>query len=578
MLKKLIPPKMFQQLLKYKWLILVIVIFIVGFGVFSWRNALSNNNSLKYVIAEVKKDTINTSVSGTGQVAALQQIDLKLKASGDVVYIGVKNNQEVPAGTLILQLDSTDAQQAVKDAERSLENSKLDLQKAQQSSSNIQNIENQIKETGDKGLKEIAQTYTDLFTILNSVDDILFERDLSSDINTNNIQYYSDVVDTFYGEHFTSVPQDLANAYPEAKRLYEQGFLSYQKALHGANSEDIYKALQDAYKFTEKLANITKTARDVVDLFNTSSVLENWRPDNSVLINQHLTNLRNYYNTINTHLTALLDIINSLDSLNNNLSVQSININSLELTIQQKEDALAEAKRNLSDYYVYAPFSGIVANFDIKKGESLSNGTVIASILTKQKIAEITLNEVDITNVKIGQKADITFDVIEDLHIPGEVVDIDTLATVTQGVVNYGVKVVFDTQDERVKPGMSVSVSIVTNSKTNILVIPNSAIKEQNNKTYVEKVIFVGTTPKIIRDTITVPASKVQITMTSVQLGLVDDMYSEVLSGLKEGDKIVLQTIASNSKTTLQTRNSLFQMPGMGSTGGMGSPTRSFRP
>ena len=165
MLKKLIPPKMFQQLLKYKWLILVIVIFIVGFGVFSWRNALSNNNSLKYVIAEVKKDSINTSVSGTGQVAALQQIDLKLKASGDVVYIGVKNNQEVPAGTLILQLDSTDAQQAVKDAERSLENSKLDLQKAQQSSSNIQNIENQIKETGDKGLKEIAQTYTDLFTI-----------------------------------------------------------------------------------------------------------------------------------------------------------------------------------------------------------------------------------------------------------------------------------------------------------------------------------------------------------------------------------------------------------------------------
>ena len=117
------------------------------------------------MIAEVKKDSINTSVSGTGQVAALQQIDLKLKASGDVVYIGVKNNQEVPAGTLILQLDSTDAQQAVKDAERSVENSKLDLQKAQQSSSNIQNIENQIKETGDKGLKEIAQTYTDLFTI-----------------------------------------------------------------------------------------------------------------------------------------------------------------------------------------------------------------------------------------------------------------------------------------------------------------------------------------------------------------------------------------------------------------------------
>jgi len=176
---------------------------------------------------------------------------------------------------LILQLDSRDAQQSVKDAERSLENSKFDLEKAQKSSNSIQNLESQIQEGGEKGLKEVAQTYTDLFTILNSVDDILFEKDVSSDTSINNIQYYSDVVGSFYGKQFASVPQDLSNAYPEVKRLYESGFLSYQKALHGGSDKDIENALQDAYKFTEKLTNITKSARDVIELFNSSSVLDN---------------------------------------------------------------------------------------------------------------------------------------------------------------------------------------------------------------------------------------------------------------------------------------------------------------
>lgn len=277
----------------------------------------------------------------------------------------------------------------------------------------------------------------------------------------------------------------------------------------------------------------------------------------------------------------MLDIINNLDSLQNSLAVQSINIKALELAVQQKEDALAEAKRNLADYYVYAPFSGIVANFNIKVGESLSSGTVVASMVTKQKVAEITLNEVDIANVKIGQKAKITFDVIDGLEIPGEVIEVDTLATVTQGVVNYGVKVAFDTQDERVKPGMSVSASIVINAKEGVLIIPSTALKEQNDATYVEKATIIGTAPNFVRETLTLPASKVTISKQPVKVGIFDDINSEIISGLQEGDTIVIQTISSsNAKAASQTtRNSLFQMPGMGGNGRSFNPSsmRNFR-
>ncbi|MDD5433706.1 MAG: hypothetical protein PHE77_03610, partial [Candidatus Pacebacteria bacterium] len=61
-------------------------------------------------------------------------------------------------------------------------------------------------------------------------------------------------------------------------------------------------------------------------------------------------------------------------------------------------------------------------------------------------MAEISLNEVDVAKVKIGQRAIITFDAIDELEITGKVEDVDTIGTVSQGVVSYNVKIIFDTQ------------------------------------------------------------------------------------------------------------------------------------
>ncbi len=65
-----------------------------------------------YVLSAVEKGTLIVAVSGSGQVSASVQVDVKSKASGDAVYIGVKNGESVEAGTLIAQLDSRNAQKA----------------------------------------------------------------------------------------------------------------------------------------------------------------------------------------------------------------------------------------------------------------------------------------------------------------------------------------------------------------------------------------------------------------------------------------------------------------------------------
>jgi len=162
--------------------------------------------------------------------------------------------------------------------------------------------------------------------------------------------------------------------------------------------------------------------------------------------------------------------------------------------VAQKSDAIVDAQVQLAKYGIRASFDGIIASVAGKttKGEDVASGTVMAVLVTPQKIATITLNEIDIAKVKLGQKATVTFDAVEDLTMTGAVAEIDTIGTTTQGVVNYGVQVALDDQDDRIKSGMSVSVAIVTDMKPDALLVPNTAVKTSNGGRYVET--FPGTT------------------------------------------------------------------------------------
>jgi hypothetical protein len=173
----------------------------------------------------------------------------------------------------------------------------------------------------------------------------------------------------------------------------------------------------------------------------------------------------------------------------------------------------------------------MVATVNAKKGESVS-GSATITLITKQRIAEITMNEVDVAKVKVGQKANITFDAIADLNITGTIVEVDTLGTATQGVVSYGIKIAFDTQDERVKPGMSMSVAIILENKMDVLLVPIVAVKSSTQGSYVE--ILVDGQPQ--RKTVTVGSSS--------------DTMTEVVDGLSEGEEIITQTITTSVGTT----------------------------
>jgi HlyD family secretion protein len=245
----------------------------------------------------------------------------------------------------------------------------------------------------------------------------------------------------------------------------------------------------------------------------------------------------------------LLGVKTSIKSYKDAFLNSDLDIQAQELAVRQKENSLQDAKDKLADYIVRAPFEGTIAKINIKNRDTISAGTSVATLISKKQLAEISMNEVDVAKIKNGEKATLTFDAIPDLTISGIVGDIDGVGTVSQGVVTYIVKISFDTQDSRVKPGMSVSTAITTDMKEGMLFVPNSAVKIKNGENYVE------INPPLL-------------TKVPVEIGLSNDTQTEIISGLKEGDEIISRTILGTATTAKTSAPSLFTNMGNNKNGG----------
>lgn len=189
---------------------------------------------------------------------------------------------------------------------------------------------------------------------------------------------------------------------------------------------------------------------------------------------------------------------------------------------------------------VKAPIDGTVSAINVKNGDDLSrlnsnsssSAPIIIGDLTTLK-AQVSVNEVDVPNVAIGQKVMMTFSAINGLTISGKVEKMDALGTLAQGVVTYNVTVGFDTLDSRIKPNMSVSAKIITQVKQDVITVPNSALKTQGNTTYVQ----------VLKDGAKTPENRM------IEIGSANNSETEIVSGIDVGDKVVTQTIDPNMKT-----------------------------
>jgi HlyD family secretion protein len=252
--------------------------------------------------------------------------------------------------------------------------------------------------------------------------------------------------------------------------------------------------------------------------------------------------LTTWSDKINSDVSALLSAENSISSAKS--AIVTLQKGTDPLDIQSQTLNLEQAQNSYNNAFTVAPFSGVFARADVNQGDTIGSGATVGIFISNQKIAEVSLNEVDVAKVKIGQKVNLTFDAIDGLNITGTVAEVDLVGTVAQGVVTYNVKIGFDTQDTRIKSGMSVSAGIITDVRQDVLTVPNGAIKAQGNTSTVS-LVPAGNG----QDGQTV-ALAIAPVLTQVEVGLSDDTNTEVTSGLKEGDLVVARTIAGSVAST----------------------------
>lgn len=231
--------------------------------------------------------------------------------------------------------------------------------------------------------------------------------------------------------------------------------------------------------------------------------------------------------------------------------------------------ALNDAKANAAGAKIYAPYDGIISAVNAKVGETVAGDAASAiSMYSTGGSFRISasIDDTDITDVKVGQDVNITFDALTGVTLKGKVVSKAVLGEAqTSGVVTFPVGIEITAgQDnaDKLIPGISATIAIITDGKKDVLKVPDAAIKSFGGR----KIVMVDKGGK---------EEQVEITT-----GLDDGANSEVLTGLSEGDKvtITMTTTKTSTGTSQGTMGGFGGMGGMGGFGGMngGGEMRQF--
>lgn len=199
---------------------------------------------------------------------------------------------------------------------------------------------------------------------------------------------------------------------------------------------------------------------------------------------------------------------------------------SLPLSVKMVELQLDQAQAELDKTIITASFDGIVAAVYIREGQQLSAMTYANPAISLIDPSEIKMNgvidEIDVPKVKLGQEAIVILDALPDKEVKGRITFISPESTTEMGVVFYKTTITLENPDEELKDGMSATAEIIIEQHNDVLLIPNRAIQGSWENPFVE----------VVTDE--------QIEKRQISIGLSDGIYTEVLSGLEEGEEVIL--------------------------------------
>lgn len=545
------------------------------------------NTPVSYDTARVIRGTITQTVEATGEIQSSDGLSLRLETAGTIGEVKVKENDVVKAGDILIRLKSADLDAAVAQASANLQqklagatnediayyraaadSAKASLDQAKADGAYdianaelaVQTAQNNLQMAeGGENSQIVTDAYEDavasLSLSLSTMDNSITQADnilgIDNTLANNDFEDYLSTADGTKLSYANSL-------YPLTKNAVSLARTKILPLTTASSHDDVDAALDEAEVALNKCVQLLVAVKEVLNATPPVGTLTQTALDTkkTAIETARLSAATYYSNTVaekqairdaETSLTtytiaynkAVQDLANEKLSAASTIAIKEAaysqalsNLNTKlnpprEVDVAYLRAALSQAIANRDKTVLKAPIDGVVSKVNKKRGEYVSMSDVVVEMLTPHYEVSVDIPETDVVKTKIGDVVVITLDAYgDDVKFSGKVINIDPDSTEVEDVVYYRVKVALDETDKEIKPGMTANVTVSTASRDNVLYIPIRALHTNDAGKYVR--VLKENTP----------------TDTPITIGLkADNGQVEILSGLNEGDEVIISTI-----------------------------------
>lgn len=502
--------------------------------------------------AVVTKGTITSELSSSGVISPKDTYSLTSLVEGEVISADFEEGDQVTEGQILYQIDVSSMESELKSASTSLERAQKKYEKAQE------DYNEAVSDYSGNTYKATRTGY----------------------IRELNIQAGDQV-----GQN-----TDIASIYNDQIMKIRVPFLAQEAAAIGAGNQAVL-TLTDTEEQINGVVTAVSNMDEVLDggRIVRYVTIEAANPGGLTSSHSAVAEINGMVCTAEGSFEAATDLVMKAD-LPSSVEVEAMLVHEgdyvtegtpifriaskdAEDLLDTYQDAMAQAEESLEsaqskvdstkesydNYTITAPISGQVITKSVKEGDTISRNsgssdTTLAVIYDLSQLTfEMSVDELDVRSVQVGQKVSVTADALEGQTFAGTVTNVSLESVQSNGVTNYPVTVTLDETGDLL-PGMNVDGVILLDQTEDALMIPIDSLM-RGNRVYVKD------------DTVkeaegSVPAG---FRAVEVETGLTNDDYVEIVSGLSEGEEVYVN---ESSKST-----DAFMMggPGGGMGGGPGS-------
>ncbi|HEY53631.1 MAG TPA: efflux RND transporter periplasmic adaptor subunit [Caldilineae bacterium] len=498
---------------KWFWLLAglaAVAVVFAGFGLVNGRlqqNAVDAATTDNIVTAFI--GDLSSTATASGTVEAQREAQLSLDVAGTVDAVYVREGDSVHKGDVLVQLDTAALERAVANDEQNLIIQEANLAELQDGASD---------EDIASAQAAVASAQANLDDVLDGADDYDIAAARSS-LASAQAAY----ADLLAGPDANDVAQAEANL-RNAEASLQQAQADYDEVSWRSDIGRLPQSLaleQATNNYNVALAAYNNASEDASD--------EQIKQAKASIAQAEATLQKLLDSPTDTEIAAaksqLAQAEATLASLLEGASEEKIAV--AQAQVEQARINLEDARENLDKASLLAPFDGVITAVHVAEGERAS-GLAVELVDANSLEVVLSVDEVDIGELAVGQPAVITLETWPGEEISGEIVAIAPKALENaSAIVAYEVRLSLGKTDLPIRVGMTANADLITSAKEGVLLVPNEAITadREAGRHYVNKIVSTADGG--------VSTERVEVT-----IGLKDDDYTEITSGIQEGDRL----------------------------------------